>query len=53
MQSLRVFLKERGIAFGIRASLENFGRLSDVGILPLYATHRLNNGSLGRSSLVH
>jgi predicted AAA+ superfamily ATPase len=46
MQSLRVFLKERGIAFGIRASLENFGRLSDVGILPLYAAHRLSNGSL-------
>jgi predicted AAA+ superfamily ATPase len=48
MQSLRVFLKERGIAFGIRASLENFGRLSDVAILPLYAAHRINNGSLNR-----
>lgn len=53
MQSLRIFLKERGIAFGIRASLENFGRLSDVGILPLYAAHRLNNGSLGSSPLGH
>ena len=41
MQSLRLFLKEKGLPFGVRLSLENFGRLPDVRILPLYAAHRL------------
>jgi predicted AAA+ superfamily ATPase len=41
MQSLRLFLAEKHIPFGVRLSLENFGRLPDVRILPLYASHRL------------
>ncbi len=41
MQSLRMFLAEKHIPFGVRLSLENFGRLPDVLILPLYASHRL------------
>ena len=41
MQSLRLFLREKNIHFGVRLSLENFGRLPDVAILPLYAAHRL------------
>jgi len=46
MQSLRIFIRERGIKTGLRVSMENFGRLSDVCILPLYAIHRLNTGTL-------
>lgn len=41
MQSLRLFLAEKRVPFGVRMSLENFGRLPDVRILPLYAAHRL------------
>lgn len=41
MQSMRVFLKERGLSKGLRISLENFGRLDDADILPLYAVHKI------------
>lgn len=41
MQSLRLFLAEKRLPFGVRMSLENFGSLPDVRILPLYAAHRL------------
>ena len=41
MQSLRLFLREKGLPYGVRLSLENFGRLPDIRILPLYAAHRL------------
>lgn len=37
MQSMRLFLKEKRSPFGIRASLENFGELPDVKIVPIYA----------------
>lgn len=37
MQSLRMFLKEKNIPTGVRFSLENFSRLEDVAIYPLYA----------------
>jgi predicted AAA+ superfamily ATPase len=37
MQSMRLFLKEKHIPCGIRASLENFGVLPDAKIVPLYA----------------
>ena len=46
MQSMRLFLKERGIPRGLRVSLENFGRLSDTDILPLYAAHRIYEQNL-------
>ncbi len=41
MKSLRLLMAEKKIPFGIRLSLENFSSLPDVGILPLYAVHRL------------
>lgn len=41
MQSLRLFLAEKRLPFGVRLSLENFGSLPDVRIIPLYAAHRL------------
>ena len=37
MQSMRLFLEEKDPPFGIRTSLENFGELSDIKIIPLYA----------------
>ena len=37
MQSMRLFLSEKKFPFGIRTSLENFGGLPDVKIVPLYA----------------
>jgi predicted AAA+ superfamily ATPase len=37
MQSLRLFMKEKQIERGVRTSLENFGRLEDIDIYPLYA----------------
>jgi predicted AAA+ superfamily ATPase len=41
MQSLRLFMKEKHIPKGIRTSLENFGRNSDIDIYPLYAIGNL------------
>jgi predicted AAA+ superfamily ATPase len=37
MQSLRLFMKEKRIERGIRCSLENFGRVDNIDIYPLYA----------------
>jgi predicted AAA+ superfamily ATPase len=37
MQSLRIFLEEKKSKFGIRTSLENFSRLENINIIPLYA----------------
>jgi len=37
MQSMRLFLEEKHSPFGIRTSLENFGELPDIKIVPLYA----------------
>ena len=47
MQSLRAFLQAKNVARGVRTSLENFGRLPDAGIAPIYAVHRLLDGNLG------
>lgn len=47
MQSLRLFLKLRGLHTGLRVSMENFSKLDDAGIVPLYAAHRLLEESLG------
>ena len=41
MQSIRIFMKERGLSRGVRISLENFGTLGDIDILPLYAIKHL------------
>ena len=37
MQSMRIFLQQKNLDFGIRTSLENYGRLDDTLIVPLYA----------------
>ncbi|MGM9779454.1 MAG: ATP-binding protein [Prevotella sp.] len=37
MQSMRIFLQLKNLDFGIRTSLENFGKLNDTLIVPLYA----------------
>jgi len=42
MHSLRIFMQEKKRALGIRVSTENFGRLDDILIVPLYAVAELN-----------
>ena len=37
MQSLRLFMKEKGIAKGIRTSLENFAQQGNIEVVPMYA----------------
>ncbi len=37
MQSLRIFMEEKNNKFGIRTSLENFNRMGNIKIVPLYA----------------
>jgi predicted AAA+ superfamily ATPase len=37
MQSLRIFMEEKKSKFGIRTSLENFARMENINIIPLYA----------------
>jgi predicted AAA+ superfamily ATPase len=37
MQSLRVFMQDRGLQHGLRSSLEPFGRIGNVDVVPLYA----------------
>lgn len=37
MQSMRLFLQDRELKNGIRSSMENFGRLTDIEIVPIYA----------------
>jgi len=41
MKSLRLFMKEKNIKYGIRASLENFARRDSYDIYPLYAVSNL------------
>ncbi len=43
MQSLRIFLQQKGIDFGIRTSLENFSLYDDIKVFPLYAIKNLFN----------
>jgi predicted AAA+ superfamily ATPase len=37
MQSMRMFMKDRNIISAIRTSLENFGAIDNIDIVPLYA----------------
>lgn len=37
MQSMRLFMQQKGIDYGIRTSLENFSVYEDVHVYPLYA----------------
>ncbi len=41
MQSLYLFLKEKKISEGFRISLENFSRMEQISILPIYAVKNL------------
>ncbi|MDR3217836.1 MAG: AAA family ATPase [Dysgonamonadaceae bacterium] len=41
MQSLYIFLKEKGLEMGIRVSQENFSKLEQVSIIPLYAVKNI------------
>ena len=43
MQSLHLFMKEKGIAKGIRTSLENFARYQNIDVYPMYAISNLFN----------
>ena len=49
MQSMRLFLEEKNSGFGIRTSLENFGELPDIKIVPLYALGNIAKSSLDKS----
>jgi len=37
MQSMRLFLEEKKSNYGIRSSLENFGEMQNIKIIPIYA----------------
>jgi hypothetical protein len=37
MQSLRIFMEEKGCKFGIRTSLEHLAWIEKIKIIPLYA----------------
>jgi uncharacterized protein len=41
MQSIRLFMNEKGISKGIRISTENFSQLKDIDIYPIYSSFRL------------
>lgn len=41
MKSMYQFMADKGLNYGIRTSLENFGKLKDVDIIPLYALSNL------------
>jgi len=43
MQSLRWFMKEKGISTGIRTSLENFTKYENIEVYPIYAISNLFN----------
>lgn len=45
MQSLYIFLAEKGIKEGVRLSLENFSAIDKVKIMPLYAVKNLSTNS--------
>jgi uncharacterized protein len=43
MQSMRLFLKEKGLPIGYRTSLENFTQYENIKVVPLYAINNLIN----------
>lgn len=51
MQSMHLFMKERGLGKGLRVSLENFGAFGPVLTVPMYAVGMLARGGLRRSLL--
>lgn len=47
MQSMRLFLSEKSLKRGIRVSSENFGRVGDIDIYPLYGVSNIRRITLG------
>jgi predicted AAA+ superfamily ATPase len=47
MQSLRIFLKERGFSLGFRLSQENVGNYDNIRVLPLYMAGMLSRAVVG------
>jgi predicted AAA+ superfamily ATPase len=47
MQSMHIFLKEKQSPYGIRASLENWGEMQNIKIIPIYGTEYLLTTRLG------
>jgi len=41
MQSLLIFMEEKGRKFGVRTSLEHFSRAERIKIIPLYAIGKI------------
>jgi len=41
MQSLRLFMSEKGIEKGIRTSIENFAQYENIEIFPMYTITNL------------
>lgn len=41
MQSMRLFLQQKGIDYGIRTSLENFSHYDDIKVYPMYAVKNM------------
>jgi len=41
MPSLRLFMQEKNSKMGVRTSLENFGKIDNIEIYPLYAISNL------------
>ena len=46
MQSMWIFMKEKNIQYGIRASFENFGKYQNINVYPLYAIGNILKRSL-------
>jgi uncharacterized protein len=51
MQSIYLFLKEKNLLQGFRISLENFSRMEQITILPIYAIQNLIDNFLAVSDL--
>ena len=41
MKSMYQFLSDKKLSYGIRSSLENFGKINNIDIIPLYALSNL------------
>jgi hypothetical protein len=43
MQSLHLFLEKKHLPYGLRLSLENFGQVEKIKIMPIYAAFLMKN----------
>ncbi len=51
MQSMRLFLQQKGINYGIRTSLENFSCYGDIRVYPLYAIKNIFRSACKNSDI--